>query len=100
LPHQFVLCGGGSSLPGIAEAVRSHGWMERLDFARHPEVRLLDPGDVDGVLDLTGQLEGQQHVTSMALASYAMADSAPRGHLEALLEPGSTSTVLGREGWA
>lgn len=100
LPHQFVLCGGGSSLPGIAETVCSHGWMERLDFARHPEVRLLGPGDVDGVLDLTGQLDGQQHVTSMALASYATAGTAQGGYLEALLEPVNRSAVFGREGWA
>ncbi len=100
LPYEFVLCGGGSSLPGIAETVRSHGWMDRLDFARHPEVRLLGPGDVDGVLDLTGQLDAQQHVASMALASYAMAGTAERGYLQGLLEPVKRSAVFGREGWA
>ncbi len=86
LPHQFVLCGGGSGLPGIAEAVHSHRWMKRLDFTRHPEVRLMRPGDVAGVLDVTRQLEGQQHVTSMAIASYAMAGTSERRHLEALLQ--------------
>lgn len=100
LPHQFVLCGGGSGLPGIAEAVRSHRWMEKLDFTRHPEVRLMRPGDVDGVLDVTGQLEGQQHVTSMAIASYALAGTSERRHLEALLQEVKRAPVFVGGGWA
>lgn len=100
LPHQFVLCGGGSGLPGIEEAVRSHRWMERLDFTRHPEVRLMSPGEVDGVLDVTGQLEGQQHVTSMAIARYAMAGTAEPRDLEALLQEVKRAPVSVGGGWA
>jgi len=100
LPHQFVLCGGGSSLPGIVDAMRSHRWMEKLDFRRHPEVRLMRPGDVDGVLDLTGQLKGQEHVASMAVASYAIADTSEGGYLAALSRADKRPPVLGRGGWA
>jgi len=72
LPHRFYLCGGGSSLPGIVDTLRSHPWMERLDFSRHPEVQLMQPWEIATVLDRTGQLADRRHISPMAVASYVM----------------------------
>lgn len=72
LPHRFCLCGGGSSLPGIVNTLRSYPWMERLDFSRHPEVQLMQPWEIATVLDRTGRLADQQDISPMAVASYVM----------------------------
>ncbi len=85
VPHQFNLCGGGSSLPGMVEAMRSHPWTRALSFRRHPQVRLLEPGEVSCVLDRTGRLRGRRDVASLALAGYTMAGGAEEDSLECLL---------------
>ena len=96
LPYRLNICGGGSSLPGIIEAARSHPWMQGLNFARHPQVRLVQPSEVSRVLDRTGQLRGQQDVAPLALAGYTMADNAKLDSLERLLWPPSSSSPGGR----
>ncbi len=85
LPHQFNLCGGGSSLPGLVERMRSHPWMRTIGFRRHPQVRLMQAGEVSRVLDRTGQLGEQQDITPLALAGYTMAGDAKADSLEGLL---------------
>jgi cell division protein FtsA len=95
VPHQFNLCGGGSSLPGMVEAVRSHPWTQALSFRRHPQVRLLQPGDVSGVLDRTGWLGGRRDVASLALAGYTMAADAEEDSLECLLRRVKRPAIFG-----
>ena len=70
LPGQFSLCGGGSVLPGVAEALRSYPWVRRLKRSRHPEVHLIRPEEIRNVLDGTGQLRGQQYACPMAIAGH------------------------------
>jgi cell division protein FtsA len=72
LPPRFFLCGGGSQLPELKEALESYPWQDRLPFARRPTVRLLQPRDVRAVRDATGQLRSQQDVTPLALAYQAV----------------------------
>ena len=85
LPYQFHLCGGGSSLPGMAEVMRSHRWTQELSFSRHPQVRMMQPIDVPRVLDRTGQLRGQQYVASLALASHSLTGESSEGSLTRVL---------------
>lgn len=85
LPRQFNLCGGGSTLPGLVETIRSYPWTQRLSFRRHPQVRLMQAGEVSRVLDRTGQLGGHQDITPLALAGYTMAGDAQADSLEGLL---------------
>jgi len=72
LPPRFFLCGGGSQLPEIRQALQNYPWTERLPFARRPAVRLIHPRDVRAVRDATGQLRSQQDVTPLALAYQAV----------------------------
>jgi cell division protein FtsA len=72
LPPRFFLCGGGSQLPEIGRAMQAYPWPERLPFARHPLVHLIEPHDVWGIWDETGQLRGQQDITLLALAAQAL----------------------------
>ena len=53
LPASLNLVGGGSALTGMAEAVQSLAWSQRLNFARYPQVRRLQPTDVQGVVNRT-----------------------------------------------
>jgi len=85
LPYQFNLCGGGSDVSGLVEAMRSHPWMEVLRFSRHPLVRLVKPQEVSRLLDRTGQLRGRQDVAPLALAGYTMAGRAEGDSLDRLL---------------
>jgi cell division ATPase FtsA len=85
LPHRLNLCGGGSNLPGMVEAVRSYPWMQGLNFARHPQVRLIQPCEVSHVLDRTGQLADQQDIAPLALAGHTIADDAKLDSVERLL---------------
>ncbi len=85
LPHLINLCGGGSSLPDILEAMRSHPWAKVLDFPRHPQVRLMQPEEVSCVLDRTGQLEGQQDVSTLALARHTMTGNVKSDSIRTLL---------------
>jgi cell division protein FtsA len=72
LPARVYLCGGGAELPQIAESLADDGWWRRLPFARRPAVVALQPGDVSGLRDATGQLTTRQDVTPMALANQAL----------------------------
>jgi cell division protein FtsA len=101
LPHQFSLCGGGSSLPGLVELMRSHPWSRTLRFQRHPQVRLMQPVEIACVLDRAGQLGGPQDVAPLALAGYAMGLSPQRDALQRLLRQVKRPAVLcGLEGKA
>jgi cell division ATPase FtsA len=70
LPRHLSLCGGGSILPGIADVVRSYPWMSRLNCTQPPEVRLMEPGRIPGILDGTGQLGDPQYTCATAVAGY------------------------------
>jgi cell division protein FtsA len=73
LPHCIYLWGGGSELPELVEAVRTFSWMGELLFARCPEVEVLNPERVPGLLDRTGLSLGRGGVIAMGLARWACA---------------------------
>ncbi len=72
LPGRIHICGGGSRLPEIREALSGDGFAKRLPFARPPEVSILEPGQIETVRDETHLLEDQQDVTPMGLAYQAI----------------------------
>ena len=72
LPGRIYLCGGGSRLPEIAEALRTEAFAKRLPFARPPEVSILSPEQIERIRDETQLLEDQQDVTPMGLAYQAI----------------------------
>ena len=72
LPGRIFLCGGGSRLPEIRDALAAEAFWKRMPFARPPEVTILDPDLIDTVTDATDLLVDQQDVTPLGLAFQAI----------------------------
>ncbi len=72
LPSRIHLCGGGSLLPDLKEALEKKSWRDKLPFAKEPEVQYIKPDQVSNIIDKTGALTGVQDVTPMALANIAL----------------------------
>jgi len=72
LPSKILLCGGGSSLPGIKKALESGDWAKDLPLLQAPEVNFIDPAQVVGIEDKTGKLTEPKDVTPLALASLSV----------------------------
>lgn len=98
VPHRFLLCGGGSSLRGLADAVASHPWMGSFRLSRHPQVRLVGPSEVDGVLDRTGRLRQQDMVLPAALAGCMVHHKADADRFRALLMAAERPAVFVKAG--
>ena len=67
LPGRIYVCGGGARLPQVHEALADDAWWRELPFARRPAVRRLEPGEIPGIRDATGELTTEQDVTPIAL---------------------------------
>lgn len=72
LPSKILLCGGGSNLPEIKQALQSNDWFKGLPFARQPDVQFIKPTDVANMIDETKQLSDISEVTPLALANVAL----------------------------
>lgn len=67
LPNRILLCGGGSSLKKMAEALKTDQWHRDLPFTKKPTVQHIQPSDVVGIKDLTGSVNDHTFVTAMGL---------------------------------
>jgi cell division protein FtsA len=85
LPGRIYLCGGGSRLPEIRDALADKAFADHLPFARPPEVTILSPDQIDTVTDATRLLEDQQDVTPMGLAYQAIELGSAQNPLDASL---------------
>jgi len=85
LPGRIYLCGGGSRLPEIREALGAESFSRHLPFARPPEVSILAPEQIETIRDETRLLEDQQDVTPMGLAYQAIELGSSQNPLEASL---------------
>jgi cell division protein FtsA len=74
LPPRIFLCGGGSALPGIKQALLSQEW-STFPFPKVPQVSFLQPRDVARITDMTGELNNPQDMTPIGLAHLALLDS-------------------------
>ena len=72
LPGRIYLCGGGSRLPEIAQALGEERFWKRLAFARPPVVTVMAPDQVETLTDATELLVDQQDVTPLGLAYQAI----------------------------
>jgi cell division protein FtsA len=72
LPGRIYLCGGGSRLPEIREALVAESFWKRMPFSRPPEVIVLSPDQIETVVDGTDLLVDQQDVTPLGLAYQAI----------------------------
>jgi cell division protein FtsA len=72
LPAKILLCGGGTGLPQIAEALSGKDWYKNLPFAKKPVVNHISPSQVTRVLDKTGKLTSFADITPMGLANLGL----------------------------
>ncbi|MBA3876716.1 MAG: hypothetical protein C0498_07240 [Anaerolinea sp.] len=85
LPGRIYLCGGGSHLPEVREALADQWFARRLPFSRPPEVSMMMPEQIETVVDETKLLVDQQDVTPMGLAYQAIELGTASGLLDAAL---------------
>jgi len=72
IPSKILLCGGGSLLPEIEEALLTKEWQKNLSFAHSVKVDFIKIRDIGTISDRTGQLSYPIDITPMALANLAL----------------------------
>ncbi len=72
LPHRVLLCGGGSSLDILMDRLHNSDWYKQLPFARRPQIDHIQPGEVVGIRDITGNVTDHTFITAMGLLRVGM----------------------------
>jgi cell division protein FtsA len=72
LPSKILLCGGGTGLPEIVQALKGASWYKSLPFARKPSVSHISPSEVTHVKDQTSKLTSYADITPMGLANLGL----------------------------
>jgi cell division protein FtsA len=67
LPNRILLCGGGSSLDQLVDALSHREWYKDLPFTKKPTVHHIDPEEVVGIKDKTGAVNDHTFITAMGL---------------------------------
>ncbi len=67
LPNRILLCGGGSSLKKLVEALQKDDWYKDLPFTKRPSVHHIQPSDVIGIKDTTEDVNDHTFITAMGL---------------------------------
>ncbi len=67
LPNRLFLCGGGSSLDMLMDKLESGDWRAELPFTRKPIVQHIQPEQVVGITDTTGDVTDHTFITAMGL---------------------------------
>ena len=67
LPSRMLLCGGGASLAKLIEALEGSDWYKSLPFTKKPTVQRIQPSEVAGITDATGQVKDHTFITAMGL---------------------------------
>lgn len=67
LPNRILLCGGGSSLEKLVHILEGASWYKELPFTRKPTVHHINPNEVIGVRDTTGDISDHTYITAMGL---------------------------------
>lgn len=67
LPNRILLCGGGSSLKKLVDALQKQDWHKDLPFTKKPTVHHIHPSEVVGISDSTGLVNDHTFITAMGL---------------------------------
>ena len=67
LPNKILLCGGGSSLEALPEALEGSDWWKDLPFTKKPTIKHVKPNEVAGIEDLSGKITDHTFITAMGL---------------------------------
>ena len=71
LPNRIFLCGGGSSLDLLTDKLETN-WHAELPFTRKPVVKHIQPSQVVGISDATGDVNDHTFITAMGLLRVGM----------------------------
>lgn len=91
LPHKVLLCGGGSSLDMLMDKLQESNWYTELPFTRKPIVQHIQPEEVVGIVDMTGDVTDHTSITAMGLLRVGLDTMNVGGD-----EPGSSGSVRER----
>ena len=72
LPHRILLCGGGSSLDMLTKELEKSEWHRNLPFTKKPAIHLIQPDEVVGITDTTGDVSDHTFITAMGLLRVGM----------------------------
>lgn len=72
LPHRVLLCGGGSSLEALMQRLGQTDWYKALPFTKKPVVQHIQPNEVIGITDTTGDITDHTFITAMGLLRVGM----------------------------
>jgi cell division protein FtsA len=72
LPHRILLCGGGSSLDMLTEKLEKTDWHKNLPFTKKPVIHHIQPDEVVGITDTTGDVSDHTLITAMGLLRVGM----------------------------
>lgn len=67
LPNRILLCGGGSSLKPLVDALSHRDWHKDLPFTKKPTIHHIKPEEVMGIEDTTGTVNDHTFITAMGL---------------------------------
>ncbi|MDB5166492.1 MAG: Actin-like protein ATPase involved in cell division-like protein [Candidatus Saccharibacteria bacterium] len=67
LPNRVYLCGGGSSLDMLMDRLERTDWYRGLPFTRKPVIQHIEPSQVAGIIDKTGDVNDHTFITAMGL---------------------------------
>ena len=72
LPHRILLCGGGSSLEMLVHRLEDDDWHKNLPFTKKLIVQHIQPDEVIGITDSTGDASDHTFITAMGLLRVGM----------------------------
>lgn len=67
LPHHILLCGGGSSLDMLVDRLEAGSWSRGLPFTKKLAIQHIQPEQVVGITDQTGDVADHTFITAMGL---------------------------------
>lgn len=75
-PSLILLCGGGSILPDIKNALSRESvqkeWMDKFPFSRLPQIKFIRSSQINNVVDRNNALRGPENIVPLALSSLAL----------------------------
>jgi cell division protein FtsA len=72
LPQRVLLCGGGSSLDMLTDQLSDGEWYKALPFTKKPTIHHIQPDEVKGITDTTGDVNDHTFITAMGLLRVGM----------------------------
>ena len=86
LPHQVLLCGGGSSLTQLVDQLKGANWADGLPFTKKPNINHIKPSDVIGITDKTGDVNDHTLITAMGLLRVGLDTQITSGENDSIRE--------------